>query len=128
MIKVTLQQSFDFYLGTLERCGIHLFKMSDKEIEYQIFEEFTTEYPGSLSRAMIERLEDNGIIDEEIAELSGELQTKLLWLNGTEMWDVESLKTELIWKEILLLSDRIKELLHQKWSDEEITILRRTQW
>jgi len=128
MIKITLEQSFDFYLGSLERCGVHLFKMSDKEVENQIFEEFTTEYPGSLSRAMLERLEDNGIISEEIAELSQELQTGLLLLNGTEMWNVESLRTELGWKEILFLSDRIKELIHQRWSDEEIAILRKTQW
>jgi len=124
MIKITTEQSFDFYLSSLERCGIHLLKISDKEIEYEIFEEFTTEYPASLSEYTLNVLEENGIIDKNIAILSKNLQDKLLKLNGSSLWTTNALKATTEWKETLQLSDEIKELIHQKWSDEELEYLR----
>lgn len=124
MIKLTTEQSFDFYLTSLERCGLHMLKLANDEIEYQIFEEFTTEYPASLSEYTLNVLIENGIIDANIAILSKSLQDKLLELNGSSLWNTKSLKVALEWKGILQLSDEIKELIHQKWSDEELDYLR----
>lgn len=125
MIKLTIEQSFDFYLGSLERCGVHLLEMVEEDIEYEIFEEFETEHPASLSRYTLDVLESNGIIDENIAQLSKELQTKLLILErGNSLWNVDALKKSSKWKEILQLSDEIKELIHRKWSNEELEYLR----
>ena len=124
MIKLTTEQSFDFYLSSLERCGIYLLKVSDKEIGYEIFEEFTTEYPASLSEYTLNVLEENGIIDKNISILSKNLQDKLLQLNGSSLWTTNALKAATEWEEVLQLSDKIKELIHQKWSDEELEYLR----
>jgi len=125
MIKLTTEQSFDFYLTSLERCGMHILELTNNEIEYQIFEELAMDYPGSLSKYTLTVLEESGIIDENIAHLSKDLQTKLLILErGNLLWNVDALKKSAEWKEILQLSDEIKELIHQKWSDEELVYLR----
>jgi len=125
MIKLTTEQSFDFYLTSLERCGMHILELTNNEIEYQIFEELATDYPGSLSKHTLTVLEESGIIDENIAHLSKDLQTKLLILErGNLLWNVDALKKSAEWKEMFQLSDEIKELIHQKWSDEELVYLR----
>ena len=125
MIKLTTEQSFDFYLTSLERCGMHILELTNNEIEYQIFEELATDYPGSLSKYTLTVLEESGIIDENIAHLSKDLQTKLLILErGNLLWNVDALKKSAEWKEMFQLSDEIKELIHQKWSDEELVYLR----
>jgi len=125
MIKLTTEQSFDFYLTSLERCGMHILELTNNEIEYQIFEELAMDYPGSLSKYTLTVLEESGIIDENIAHLSKDLQTKLLILErGNLLWNVDALKKSAEWKEMFQLSDEIKELIHQKWSDEELVYLR----
>jgi len=125
MIKLTTEQSFDFYLTSLERCGMHILELTNNEIEYQIFEELAMDYPGSLSKYTLTVLEESGIIDENIAHLSKDLQTKLLILErGNLLWNVDALKKSSEWKEMFQLSDEIKELIHQKWSDEELVYLR----
>ena len=88
------------------------------------FEEFTTEYPASLSEYTLNVLEENEIIDKNITILSKNLQDKLLKLNGSSLWTTNALKATTEWKETLQLSDEIKELIHQKWSDEELKYLR----
>ena len=125
MIKLTIEQSFDFYLTSLGRIGMHILKVTDKEIEYQIFEEFETEYPAALSKYTLDVLEECGIIDTNIVKLSRELQTKLLiFERENSVWNVEALKDSSKWKEILQLADEIKGLINQKWSNEELDYLR----
>jgi len=125
MAKLTTEQSFDFYLTSLERCGMHILELTNNEIEFQIFEEFAMDYPASLSKYTLNVLVENGVIDENIVHLSKEFQTKLLIIErGNSLWNVNALKESLEWKEVLQLSDEIKELIHQKWSDEELEYLR----
>lgn len=112
----------------MERFGRFILNLSDDQIEYQILEEYSTEFTAFLSEYTRNQLLDNGLTDDEINQLSKELQSKLLWIYGTDMWNVESLRSELIWKEAMLLCDHIKGLIHQKWTDEEIKMLRETKW
>lgn len=125
MKKLTLEESFDFYLTTLERCGMKTLNLSDEQIEHEIFEEFAIEYPASLSLYTRTILEDNGLIDENISQLSKKLQEKLLEIESTSsLWNTNSFKNSKNWREILELSDKIKGLIHQKWSEEEIAAIR----
>ncbi|MBP1040110.1 hypothetical protein I6N95_03705 [Vagococcus sp. BWB3-3] len=124
MKKLTTEQSFDYYLSSLNRLGMNTINLEDKEIKYEIFEELAINYPASLSSYTREVLEDNDIIDRNISLLSKQLQTKLLELErGEALWNVKAVKTTLEWQEVLQLSDEIKELIHQKWTDEEINFL-----
>lgn len=121
--KLTTEQSFEYYLSSLCMLGMHTINLSDEEIEYEIFEELAIDYPAALSPYTRELLVDNDIIDRELSLLSKQLQTKLFELDGGILWNVKALRTTLEWKEVLQLSDEIKELIHQKWTDEELDYL-----
>ncbi|MBC1320923.1 hypothetical protein [Listeria welshimeri] len=124
MKKLTTEESFAYYLSSLNRLGMHVLNLEDAEIEYEIFEELASDYPASLSQHTRGVLEDNDIIDRNLSLLSKQLQTKLLELEkGDILWNVEAVKTSAQWKEVLRLSDEIKELIHQKWTDEELDYL-----
>lgn len=124
MKKLTTEQSFEYYLSSLNRLGMDTINLEDKEINHDIFEELAIDYPASFSQYTREVLEDNDIIDKNISLLSKQLQTKLLDLErGDVLWNVKSVKTTQEWKEVLQLSDKIKELIHQKWTNEELNFL-----
>lgn len=124
MKKLTTEQSFEYYLSSLNRLGMDTINLEDKEINHDIFEELAIDYPASFSQYTREVLEDNDIIDKNISLLSKQLQTKLLDLErGDVLWNVKSVKTTPEWKEVLQLSDKIKELIHQKWTNEELNFL-----
>lgn len=124
MNKLTTEQSFEYYLATLNRLGMHTTNLEDDEIKHEIFEELATDYPASLSQYTRGVLEDNDIIDRNLSLLSKLLQSKLLELEREEvLWNVKAVKTTPEWKEILRLSDEIKDLIHQKWTDEELNFL-----
>jgi len=117
MIQLTIEQSFDFYLNSLKRCGLHLLEMTEDEIYYQIFDEFATEYPASLSQYTLDRLESEGLIDSQVSELSKLLQKKLLEIDNTDHWDIDKVKHSEKWKKILELSDEVKKLVYQYQRD-----------
>ncbi|MEE9728648.1 hypothetical protein VL806_10345 [Listeria seeligeri] len=124
MNKLTTEQSFEYYLSTLNRLGMYTTNLEDDEIEHEIFEELAVDYPASLSQYTRGVLEDNDIIDRNLSLLSKLLQSKLLELEREEvLWNVKAVKTTPEWKEILRLSDEIKNLIHQKWTDEELDFL-----
>ncbi|MBM7690581.1 hypothetical protein BCR24_03165 [Enterococcus ureilyticus] len=124
MEKLTTEQSFEYYLSSLNRLGMNTLNLEDKEIKHEIFEELAIDYPASFSQYTREVLEDNDIIDRNISLLSKQLQTKLLELErGEVFWNVKAVKTTSEWKEVLQLSDEIKELIHQKWTNEELNFL-----
>lgn len=102
---------------------MHTTNLSDEELEYKIFEEWAIDYPAALSQYTREVLIDNDIIDRDLSLLSKQLQTKLFELDGGVLWNAKALKTTPEWKEVLRLSDEIKELIHQKWTDEELAYL-----
>jgi hypothetical protein len=124
MKKLTTEQSFEYYLSSLNRLGMDTINLEDKEINHEIFEELAIDYPASFSQYTREVLEDNDIIDRNISLLSKQLQTKLLELErGDVLWNVKAVKTTPEWKEVLQLSDEIKRLIHQKWTNEELNFL-----
>ncbi|MHC5215547.1 hypothetical protein ACYSNR_02700 [Enterococcus sp. LJL128] len=124
MKKLTIEQSFKYYLSSLNRLGMKIINLEDKEMKHQIFEELAIDYPASFSQYTREVLEENDIIDRNISLLSKQLQTKLLELErGEVLWNVKAVKTASEWKEVLQLSDEIKKLIHQKWTNEELDFL-----
>ena len=113
MLQLTIEQSFDFYLKSLKRCGLHLLEKTYDETFHQIFEEFAIEYLASLGKYTLDRLEGEGLITSSIYELSKLLEAKLSKIDNTSQWNVDSLKHTKDWKDILQLSDEIKELVYQ---------------
>ena len=122
---LTIEESFDYYLSTLQWCSIGLLEKSDCEIEYEFVENFRIEYTAFLSPYTRNRLLDYGIIDDEISSNSEMLQNMLLEMEASDSeWNVVGIRNSKNWREVFKLSDKIKSLIYQKWDKESIRSLR----
>lgn len=109
-----IDKRYEEFKHTLEQCGVFLLNLSDKKIEYHIFEEFDISARTLLFKDMLEIFLDEGIIDDSIKEKCLLLRERFVNIepNKPELWNVESVKNSKEWREILELSDEIKELLY----------------
>ncbi len=124
-MSLTLGERFDLYLDTLNNFGVFLLDLPDALIEYYVFEEFATGAISFLYKTNLELYEDEGLITKAIREQSGRLREGFLALKlqGETFWRVESVKRAPEWRELLTLSDCVKALLHERWTDEELKML-----
>lgn len=119
MEKLKIEKLFDFYIDTLEKCGMDILDLSNEMIGYYIFEELDIGATTFLYKDNVNRLLDEGFIDDDIYAKSILLREKIMRLQGTKLWNIESVKNTSEWKEILQLSDDIKQLIYQRWTDAE---------
>ena len=120
MKTISVGQSFKLYMLTLNQCGMNILNMSDELIEYNILEEFIIGSTSFFSKFTLDRLLEHGLIDENIYNRSELLQQKVMKLDNSNLWNVESIKKDSEWKEVLELADKIKELIYEKWTMDEI--------
>lgn len=118
--KIAIGKLFELYLDTLDKCGESTRNLSDEMIEYNIFEEFIVGVTSFLANNSLNDLLDNGLIDEHIYSDSEELRKHTLELDGSNQWNVSSFRNTESWKEIIVLSDKIKHQIQQKWNEKEI--------
>ncbi|WPK12116.1 hypothetical protein R6U77_00060 [Lysinibacillus louembei] len=121
---ITIGESFELLLETLKHSNSNVLTLSDELIEYYLLEEFAIEAPAYLSKFTLDRLSNEGIIDEEILGKCRELQSVYFLVDQIKVWNSPSIKKSSEWKEIFSLSDQICELIHKKWTDEEIEYLK----
>ncbi|EAC9077707.1 hypothetical protein HB822_06860 [Listeria innocua] len=124
MNPITIGQSVEFFLETLAECSKEKLNLSDEMIEHYILEEFIVSVAGAFSNFTLERLYDEGIIDSNIKDKSRLLQSKVMELDNTNLWNVEAIKTSPEWAEVIQLSDEIKRLVTDKWTSEELVYLK----
>jgi hypothetical protein len=110
-MEISINKLMEFYVDTLEKCGTNLLKMSDEDIEYNIFEEFDVGAISFLHDDTLAKLKGANLLTEEISQKSSLLRNKFLLLQNTDLWNVDSVKISKNWSEILKLSDEIKSLL-----------------
>ena len=123
MKAITIGQSFRLYMLTLKQCGLDILKMPDDMIEYNILQEFIIGATSCFSKFTLDKLEENGIIDDDIYNKSKLLQQKVMNLDNSNFWNVESIKDTQEWRKVLELSDEIKALISTRWTEEEIDYL-----
>ncbi|MGC7931663.1 hypothetical protein ACP3VS_24070 [Lysinibacillus sp. VIII_CA] len=121
---ISIGESFKLFLETLKHSNSNVLTLSDDLIEYYLLEEFAIEAPAYLSEFTLDRLVNEGIIDEEIFEKSKKLKDVYFSMNQMKVWDSSSIKKSSEWKEIFSLSDQICELIHKKWTGKEIEYLK----
>jgi hypothetical protein len=109
----TINDLMDDFIDTVQRCGTHLLKMSDEDIEYYIFEEFDVCAGSFLHKNTLSALYEAGLITEYIRKKSAELREKFFALENTDKWNVDSVRHSTGWREILELTDEIKLLLNK---------------
>jgi len=111
MEAITDQRLFELYNDTLSKCGMYLFDEEDDVVEYNIFEEFDIGVHSFLHIDSLNRLYKNGFISPNKLTKSITLRDKVIQLQNSNEWAIESFRTSKKWQEILLLCDEIKATL-----------------
>ena len=106
-------ERYELFEEALSHCGKFLLNLADEDIAYHIFEEFDGDCTSFLNEKNLERLRLSSKMTLEIVDMALELSSKFRALEGTELWNVSSIRKDAKWLEIMELSDRIKVELTQ---------------
>jgi len=121
---ISIGELFKLFLETLKHSNSNVLTLSDDLMEHYLLEEFAIEAPAYLSKFTLDRLANEGIIDEEIFEKSKKLKDVYFSMNQMKVWDSFSIKKSSEWKGVFSLSDQICELIDKKWTGKEIEYLK----
>ncbi|ELY0463010.1 hypothetical protein SLM20_002306 [Listeria innocua] len=124
MKKLTVGGKFDWYIDTLEKSGMFILELSNEEIETFIFEDFIVGVTSFFSKNNLSELRVNEIIDEDMEKNAYLLREKVLKIDNTNLWNINSVRQSSEWLDIFRRSDELKRQLKERWSDEEIEYLK----
>ncbi|MEO1769336.1 hypothetical protein [Candidatus Enterococcus ferrettii] len=124
MKRLSLGEKFDWFIDTLNKSGMFILDLSNKEIETFVFEDLIVGVTSFFSKNNLIELKENGLIDGDIEEKAYLLREKILSIDNTDLWNVDSVRQSSEWLDIFELSDELKKLLYNRWSDEEIKYLK----
>ncbi|MBC1908689.1 hypothetical protein HCA53_02750 [Listeria innocua] len=122
--KITVGGKFDWYINTLEKSGMFILELSNEEIETFIFEDFIVGVTSFFSKNNLSELKANEIIDEDMEKNAYLLREKVLKIDNTDLWNINSVRQSSEWLDIFRRSDELKRQLKERWSDEEIEYLK----
>lgn len=121
--EMTLGKLFGLYINIFDEFGLHLLNETDQMIEYYVFEE-TDVNIGFCSSRILNKFLEEGIINEDIFENSSLFLEKFRKLEGTmQIRNAESIRNSFEWKEMMELSDCIREMIKAKWTAEELNAI-----
>jgi hypothetical protein len=119
--EINSTERYELFKEALSHCGKFILNLADEDIEYHIFEEFDGDCTSFLNEYNLNLLRQSGKITMEIVDMALELASKFRALEGTELWNMRSIRKDEKWLEIMELSDRIKsELTQFTWGDRQI--------
>ncbi|EJF6553907.1 hypothetical protein M8078_002966 [Listeria monocytogenes] len=124
MKKLTVGGKFDWYIDTLEKSGMFILELSNEEIETFIFEDFIVGVTSFFSKNNLSELKANEIIDEDMEKNAYLLREKVLKIDNTDLWNINSVRQSSEWLDIFRRSDELKRQLKERWSVEEIEYLK----
>ncbi|MBC1999070.1 hypothetical protein IA759_00520 [Listeria marthii] len=124
MKKLTIGGKFDWFIDTLEKSGMFILELSNEEIETFIFEDFIVGVTSFFSKNNLNELKANEIIDEDMEKNAYLLREKVLKIDNTNLWNINSVRQSSEWLDIFRRSDELKSQLKERWSDEEIEYLK----
>lgn len=114
MSQITIEKLFQMYMSTFNHCGEFLIDLSDEKIGTYLFEEFDIEATTYLHHNTLNKLKNAELINDEEYDLSKKLRQNFMELQGTPLWNVESVKTAAEWLEIMRIADSIRSSLESK--------------
>lgn len=114
--EITIEERYDLFVDTLNKCGMYLLNENDETISYFIYEEFDIGVVSFLHSDNLDTLMQNGYINKNIVSMCNNLRQLVFGLQNTEEWNLENIRNSIKWRNILELSDEIKLLLdNQKY-------------
>lgn len=121
--QLTIGESFKGFLNSL-KVNNSLDSMNEQELYNYIFEVFLGDIVAYLSPYTLDRLETEGIIDNDIYNISRNIRKELFEMINGPLWNIKSVKTSEKWSNIFESLETLDILVHQKWSEEEIAYLK----
>ena len=122
--QVMKEERYQRFVFTLNQCGMFLVNDANERIETCIFENFDIGVRGDISDENLELFMDEGWIDEEIKVKCLELKRKFLNIQTQKslIWNIQSVRESNVWKEILELSDEIKNVAELRLKHPEASL------
>ena len=111
MKPLSYAKSYEFFLETLEHCGMFLLNEDADSIEWHLFEEFDSDSITFLHESTLDRLLGSGYISAEVYPMCQLLRKKFRDLEETTLWHAEAVRSTPEWYEILSLADKIKSIV-----------------
>ena len=108
------EDRYQRFVYALQQCGKFLMTASDETIETCIFEDFDIGIRGDICDENLELFIYEGWINEEIKDKCLKLQSLFFNIHNKhpQIWNIQSVRTSKVWREVLELSDEIKSLLY----------------
>lgn len=110
MEQITDQELLEFYYDTLNKCGKFLLNEDDEIIKLNIYEDFDIGIHSFFHINSLQRLYDCALICEDKLNESLLLRHKVIDLQNSDEWSFEYFRISEKWKEIMILSDKIKAI------------------
>lgn len=123
MKQLTIGDSFNGFLDSL-KVKSNIETMNDQELYDYIFEVFLGDVVAYFSPYTLDRLEKEGIIDEEIYNVSKNIRDELFEMTNGPLWNTDSVRNSKIWTNIFERLRELDILVHKKWTEEEIAYLK----
>ncbi|QPJ28022.1 hypothetical protein IMX23_14565 (plasmid) [Listeria seeligeri] len=123
MKQLTTGDSFKGFINSL-KVNENLGNMDDQELYNYIFEIFLGDIVAYFSPYTLDKLESEGIIDNDIYNISKNIRKELFEMINGPQWNIKSVKTSEKWSNIFYALEKLNILIHQKWSEEEIAYLK----
>lgn len=111
MDKTSIDKLMELYKDTIYKCGTYLLSEDDVVIGYNIFEEFDIGVISFLHTDSLLKLNDAGLISDEIIYKSSTLRELVLELQQGDKWHIYAVRNSTEWKKVLVLSDEIRIML-----------------
>lgn len=121
--ELTIGESFNGFFNSL-KVKNNLENMTDQELYNYIFEDFLGDIVAYLSPYTLDRLENEGIIDEDIYSLAKNIRNELFEMINGPLWNVNSVKISKKWSKIFEDLKKLDILVRKKWTEEEIEYLK----
>ena len=99
--EINSTERYELFKEALSHCGKFLLNLADEDIEYHIFEEFDGDCTSFLNKYNLNLLRQSGKITMEIVDMALELASKFRALEGTELWNMRSIRKDEKWLEII---------------------------
>ncbi len=114
MNQISCAKLFEFFTDTFDHFGTFLLNADTEDIGYYVFEEFDCDSVTFLHENTLDRLLEKGYISAEVYPLCQLLRKKVRELDGTDLWDVEAVRSAPEWYELMVLADKIKSMVNEK--------------
>lgn len=109
---------FESLIGTLDASSSKLIGLDDEMLGYTVFEELSVDYNVFLQGYTLDVLIDKYIITDEITDKCKVLYNKINEIENSELWDMEYIKTNAKWLDVMNLSDEIKKMITDIWGKD----------